>query len=113
MAYKKGESGNPGGKPKEAKQFRDALNVAIKRAEGDRTKLAAMAEALVDKAVAGDVTAIREVADRLDGKPHQTAEITHHRGRAEELSDDELAGIAAGGSGEGASETPGDPPQFH
>lgn len=70
MPFEPGKSGNPGGKPK-SKPFKDALNLAILRTEGDKTKLARIAEALVDKAAGGDVPAIREVADRLDGKPTQ------------------------------------------
>lgn len=70
MPFVPGESGNPGGRPK-TKQFKDALNVAIRRTEGDKTKLAQIAEALVEKAAGGDVQAIKEVADRLDGKAAQ------------------------------------------
>lgn len=49
------------------------LNIAIKEAvEGsDKTKLRAVADALVEKAMAGDVAAIKEVADRIDGKVPQ------------------------------------------
>ncbi len=49
------------------------LNIAIKEAiEGsDKTKLRAVADALVDKAMSGDVAAIKEVADRIDGKVPQ------------------------------------------
>lgn len=49
------------------------LNIAIKEAvEGtDKTKLRAVADALVDKAMAGDVAAIKEIADRIDGKVPQ------------------------------------------
>jgi hypothetical protein len=71
MPFEPGESGNPTGRPKTAKQFKDALNIAVKRTEGDKVMLAQIAEALVDKAKAGDVAAIREVADRLDGKATQ------------------------------------------
>lgn len=71
MPFEPGESGNPGGRPKSNKQFKEALNVAIKRTDGDKTKLAQIAEALVEKAIAGDVPAINAVADRLDGKATQ------------------------------------------
>ena len=77
MAFEQGKSGNPGGRPKGDKQFRDALNVAIKRTEGDKTMLAHIAEALVCKAMLGDVPAINAIADRLDGKPNQALEVTH------------------------------------
>lgn len=71
MPFEEGQSGNPAGRPKSAKLFKDALTVAIKRTEGDKTELAAIAEALVKKAKEGDVPAIREIGDRLDGKPTQ------------------------------------------
>lgn len=58
------------GRPPKEKSFANMLNIAIKEAiEGtDRTKLRAVADALVDKAMNGDVQAIKEVADRIDGK---------------------------------------------
>lgn len=61
------------GRPPKEKSFANMLNIAIKEAvEGsDKTKLRAVADALVDKAIAGDVAAIKEVADRLDGKVPQ------------------------------------------
>ena len=113
MAFQKGNSGNPGGRPKTDKLFREALNVAIKRTEGNKTMLAHIADALVAKAIMGDVPAINAIADRLDGKPHQTAEITHVRARAAELSDDELAGYLPGDSSEGVAETSPDTPRLN
>lgn len=61
------------GRPPKEKSFANMLNIAIKEAvEGsDKTKLRAVADALVDKAMGGDVAAIKEVADRLDGKVPQ------------------------------------------
>ncbi|MCY1741167.1 hypothetical protein [Ensifer sp. SL37] len=48
------------------------LNIAIKEAtESGGTKLRAVADALIEKAISGDVAAIKEVADRLDGKVPQ------------------------------------------
>jgi hypothetical protein len=66
MAGVKGRSG-----PKQEKPFRDALMLAIKEAHGEHKKLRAVAESLVERAIEGDVRAITEVADRLDGKPAQ------------------------------------------
>ena len=59
------------------KAFRDALRIAVNRrlGPGGEKKLAAMADKLVDEALAGDVRAIREVADRLDGRPHQSVDV--------------------------------------
>lgn len=61
------------GRPPKEKSFANMLNIAIKEAiEGsDKTKLRAVADALVDKAMSGDVPAIKEIADRLDGKVPQ------------------------------------------
>lgn len=61
------------GRPPKEKSFANMLNIAIKEAvEGsDKTKLRAVADALVDKAMGGDVAAIKEIADRLDGKVPQ------------------------------------------
>lgn len=60
------------GRPPKEKSFANMLNIAIKEAtESGETKLRAVADALVDKAIAGDVQAIKEVADRLDGKVPQ------------------------------------------
>lgn len=61
------------GRPPKEKSFANMLNIAIKEAiEGtDKTKLRAVADALVDKAMAGDVQAIKEIADRIDGKVPQ------------------------------------------
>lgn len=52
---------------------------AVRRAllANDGKKLRAVAEKLVEKAEAGDVAALKEIGDRLDGKPAQaiTGEI--------------------------------------
>ena len=58
------------------KLIRDALMIALKReaegADGQKTrKLQLIAEKLVDKACEGDIAAIKEVADRVDGKSVQ------------------------------------------
>lgn len=61
------------GRPPKEKSFANMLNIAIKEAvEGkDITKLRAVADALVAKGMAGDVQAIKEIAERLDGKVPQ------------------------------------------
>ena len=60
------------GRPPSEKTFANMLRVAIKEAHGEGgDKLRAVAEALVTKALTGDVPAIKEIADRLDGKVPQ------------------------------------------
>jgi hypothetical protein len=56
--------------------MRDALIVALKEEATDAdgqmtTKLRMVARKLVDRAMDGDVPAIKEVGDRVDGKPPQ------------------------------------------
>ncbi len=68
--FQPGVAANPGGMRK-TKPFRDALVLAINRAEGDKVALNRIASALVEKAITGDVAAIKEIADRVDGKVAQ------------------------------------------
>lgn len=63
-----------GGKPD--KLMRDALMIALNReatdADGKKTKkLNIIAAKLVELAVDGDIQAIKEISDRVDGKPAQ------------------------------------------
>lgn len=63
---------HPGGRPPKEKSFANMLRIAINEAtESGATRLRSVADALVVKAMAGDVQAIKEVADRLDGKVPQ------------------------------------------
>ena len=68
--FQPGQSGNPSGRPK-SKPFADALKAALKAAGDDSETLESVANALVVKARTGDVAAIKEIADRLDGKVPQ------------------------------------------
>jgi hypothetical protein len=54
------------------KPFNDALRIALR---GDPLRLRRIADKLAALAEQGDLGAIRELADRLDGKP--AAEKTH------------------------------------
>lgn len=36
-----------------------------------------LADKLLEKAAAGDMTALQELGNRLDGKPHQTVDANH------------------------------------
>lgn len=70
MAERGGQPGNTnavGGAPK---PFLDALNRAIKQTDGK--KLRAAAEKLLDLAAEGEPWAIKELADRTDGKAQQS-----------------------------------------
>lgn len=57
------------GRPPGEKSFTAMLRIAINEASAQGgTKLRDVADALVTKAISGDVPAIKEIADRIDGK---------------------------------------------
>lgn len=66
--YQPGQSGNPGGGTRE-KKFYAALTRAI--AQDDAKRLRDAAEKLLDLAASGESWAVKELADRLDGKSPQ------------------------------------------
>lgn len=56
------------------KAWRDAIRAAVMRAHDDPKKgkrLHALADKLVDEGLTGDVAALKEIGDRLDGKVPQ------------------------------------------
>ena len=64
---------------KSDKEWRDAIRLAVHRVRdgGDgqsRRALRLLAEKLVTKGLEGDVAALKEIGDRLDGKPTQAIE---------------------------------------
>lgn len=60
------------GRPVGEKTFANMLRIALKDAhEAGGDKLRRVADALVAKAMGGDVSAIKEIGDRLDGKVPQ------------------------------------------
>jgi hypothetical protein len=61
---------NPRGQQRD-KPFRDALRMEIAAAGEDHKALREVARALLTKAASGDVHAIREIGDRMDGKVAQ------------------------------------------
>lgn len=72
---KRGNPNPTGSKPD--KLIRDTLNLVLKEeaanADGVQTKkLRLVCEKLVDKAIAGDIAAIKEINDRMDGRATET-----------------------------------------
>jgi FixJ family two-component response regulator len=63
--------GRPIGSVNRQKPFTDALRVALLSGGGRRLRI--IADKLVEKAEQGDLQAIREVADRLDGNTNKQA----------------------------------------
>ena len=77
MAWKKGQSGNPGGRPAE-KIFAEAVRMMVNETDDVRKKrkLRALAEELYAQAMSGQGWAFQMIADRLDGKPAQESTVT-------------------------------------
>lgn len=92
MAWKKGQSGNPSGGPKD-KAFADAVRLVVNEDDPQtgRLKLRRLAEKLYEEAMNGEGWAMCQIADRLDGKPAQEQTLTVHDKRdASDWTRDEL-----------------------
>ena len=72
MPFQPGNKLAKGGR--QDKPFRDALVMEIKSAGADFASLRKIAAQLIAQAEKGDLGCIKEVADRLDGKPAQALE---------------------------------------
>jgi Family of unknown function (DUF5681) len=98
MAFKKGISGNPGGRSGE-KIFTDALRLELNRVDPQdkdkRKKINRLAEKLVECALEDKESwAFQQIADRLEGKPVQVVDATvDDRHDIEQFSDAELTAI--------------------
>ena len=75
MTFRAGQSGNPTGARK-TKEMREALRIVLKDFEKGlldkpRNNMDAIVRAHVSKALEGDMAAIKEIYDRIDGKVPQ------------------------------------------
>lgn len=69
-------AGNKNSGRRQEKPFADALRLEIAAAGEDNPRaLRLIARKLLDKAGEGDLAAIKELADRTDGKPSQQLDI--------------------------------------
>jgi hypothetical protein len=76
--FKRGQSGNPGGRPKAAPFSQACLELLTAPVPGDRerrTHAQALAAMLMDKALKGDVRAAVELVDRAEGRPRQSVAV--------------------------------------
>ena len=72
--FQPGQSGNPGGRPR-LKPLSDAYRKALSEVDPNdkqkRTRAEVIAEAVVARAIQGDVRALQELTDRAEGKVTQ------------------------------------------
>jgi hypothetical protein len=70
--------------PKSDKIWADAVRRAVMRRieneEGKPQKIERLADNLVDCGLAGESWAVQEIGNRLDGRPHQSADVKHSGG---------------------------------
>ncbi len=80
--FKKGQSGNPKGRPKSltlSEAYRRELAKIDPADPQQRTFAEMLAERTVSKAKGGDVAALKELTDRAEGKAKQTIAFTLNR----------------------------------
>lgn len=66
--FKKGKSGNPKGRPKSEWTWSGILREFADQELKGKTKKEWVAESLYNQAIKGNVVAIKEIGDRLEGK---------------------------------------------
>jgi hypothetical protein len=75
--FKKGETGNPSGRPKRTR-LTDALREQLAEqisGKSEKTVAEDIARALIKEARRGNVQAAREIADRTEGRPAQKVDV--------------------------------------
>lgn len=89
--WKPGQSGNPNGRPPKAWTMSTLIEEALEEVEAQSGKSFKhlVAKRLAHMAVGGDIQAIKEINDRIDGKARQFTDITS--------GGDKITGIDASG----------------
>ena len=78
MTFVKGKSGNPGGRPKRDWSWSQELEKAVNETETrtGKTFRELVAKRVVAEAASGNINAIKELINRMDGFPLQYTDIT-------------------------------------
>jgi hypothetical protein len=74
--WKKGQSGNPAGRPKKLPELRELLANVLGDEKDGKTAAEAILMALRAKAAKGDVRAAELLLDRAYGKPKQDVDLS-------------------------------------
>ena len=78
--FKKGQSGNPNGRPKKLPKLDELLSDILGEEKDGITAAEAIMKALRSKATKGDIRAAEVLLDRAYGKTKQTTELTGSNG---------------------------------
>ena len=83
--FVKGQSGNPGGRPKKGLSFSDLIRKEAEEVielDGQKLKQKTLVvNKLYEMALAGDIKALKYLMDRIDGTPKQTMDVGVQDGR--------------------------------
>lgn len=75
--FKKGQSGNPNGRPKKGFAIADILDsIGDTNYSGDKTMKEAILEKVYENALAGDLNCAKFIADRTEGTALQKMSVT-------------------------------------
>ena len=87
MPFKKGQSGNPKGRPKLeeswAGMMREICDEEVKVGSATMSRKEAIARKLFSEAAKGEAWAINALMDRMDGRPKQALDVDHTSGGKE------------------------------
>ena len=75
MKFQKGQSGNPNGRPKSEQAVTPTLRRLLADKQHGKTRAENVANTLLTLAESGDVSAIRIVLERVDGKVADQVEL--------------------------------------
>lgn len=74
--FKKGESGNPNGRPPKLPAIDELLDEVLGKEEDGKPQAKAILEKLLSKAKGGDIRAIEILLDRAYGRSRQAVDLT-------------------------------------
>lgn len=81
--WKKGQSGNPSGRPKKVFRYADELNYQLTLVDPNDERKRTNGQIIVEKQITlakqGSIRAVNEILDRLYGKPPQAVAISDLR----------------------------------
>lgn len=90
--FKKGESGNPNGRPKKLPPIKELIEKTLGEEKNGLTGIDAIFKVLLSKAVKGDLKASQMLLDYYYGKATQKTEITGAEGEKIEFKIDVVQG---------------------